>query len=70
MEPITLTYDVPVSRAAAFYLFVGEVGQWWPSLHSGDPARYESTTIDARLGGEVEFRCGGTSTAWGEVTQI
>lgn len=70
MDPIKLTYDVPVSQAAAFYLFVGEFGSWWPPLHSTSPARYESAGIQARVGGAATFTVAGVAEAWGEVLAI
>ena len=45
MDKITLTHDVPVPPAAAFYLFVGEIGQWWPPLQTPDPARHALSLI-------------------------
>lgn len=70
MDKIRLTYDVPVSQAAAFYLFVGEISRWWPTLQTPDPARHAGVAIEARPGGRVCFRVGVEERAWGEVVAV
>jgi len=70
VDKITLTHDVPVPPAAAFYLFVGEISKWWPPLQTPDPARHAGVVIEARPGGTVSFRIGGEDRAWGEVVSV
>lgn len=70
MQPIKLTYDVPVSPAAAFYLFVGEISQWWPGVHTHDPARFEDMVIEARPGGAVYSVFAGQRVVWGKVVDL
>lgn len=71
MDTITLSYDIPVPRAAAFYLFVGEIAQWWPGVHTPHPTRFRGMSIDARPGGAVLVHGQGqTDMPWGDVVEV
>lgn len=70
MHTVRFTYDLPVAPAAAFYLFVGEIGRWWPSVFTHDPAHYRTISIDGFVGGAITTHLDEGQVVWGQVVEM
>jgi uncharacterized protein YndB with AHSA1/START domain len=69
--PIVLTRSLPLSREAAFDLFVERIGEWWPRDYtfSRDPAA--DLSIEPFPGGAYSEQVpGGARLVWGTVLSI
>lgn len=68
---VVLSYDLPVSAAQAFLLYVDRFGQWWPAAYTADPATYDTVVIEPVVGGRVlAHYTTGREEEWGLVTEI
>lgn len=67
MDPIRLTYDVPVTQSLAFALFVDEFARWWPREFSRDPSVFEGASLGQGPDGDVSWTAGGKLDVWGRV---
>lgn len=67
MEPIKLSYDVPVPQERAFALFVEDFATWWPAGPGFEPAGVEGASLEPRVGGDVSWTAGDRTQAWGRV---
>lgn len=69
LEPLKKSIEVELSRADAFALFTGGLGEWWPlAVHSVSRDRAQSCGIEPKVGGLVyEVRDDGERFVWGKV---
>ncbi|MBO3750879.1 SRPBCC family protein [Streptosporangiaceae bacterium NEAU-GS5] len=69
IPPIRRSVLVRSDRAHVFEVFVGELGQWWPTMsHSLGGDRLAKVTVERHEGGRVyETWDDGTECVWGEV---
>jgi len=68
VDPIRLTYDVPVTQSLAFALFVDEFSRWWPREFSRDPLAFESASLGGVAGADVTWTSSdGGVDVWGRI---
>jgi DNA-binding transcriptional ArsR family regulator len=69
IAPVVKTRTVPLPVEAAFDLFTGRIGEWWPTAtHSIAGDDVAEVRFEGRVGGRiVEVARDGTECSWGEV---
>jgi hypothetical protein len=72
VDPVIMTFDVPLSPAEAFDLFTSELDTWWPFIgHSCTDDEHAKVHFDQRVGGQVLERSADESRSfvWGTIIE-
>lgn len=71
VPPVTHRRELRCDPAAAFDVWVQDVGRWWHPAYTPDPPTYEGATIEPWVGGAVSLTCRSTGPyVWGRVERV